>query len=188
MINNQIVRNYALALFANASGGNLEDKVFEQIAFIDKLIQDNLGIKSIMLSPVLTYEQKVKVVTLIEKFVSIEPIVKRFLLTLIKHFRMPIFSKVVVVYNQLLNKKKNIKMVQIVSARTLQVQEKEWIRNYLENDLAQKVVIEYSDDKSIIGGIIIRYDSIIRDCSILGALKKIGETMKNTRINWNIGY
>lgn len=187
MINNQIVRNYALALFANASGEKLEDKVLEQIAFIDKLIQDNLGIKSIMLSPVLAYDDKARVITLIEKVVSIEPIVKQFLLALIKHFRMSILSKVVLVYSQLLNKKENIKMVQIVSSRILQAQEKEWIRNYLENDLAQKVAIEYSDDQSIIGGLIIRYDSVIRDYSILGTLKKIGETMKNTRINWNVG-
>jgi len=153
MINNQIVRNYALALFSNASGNDVEDKVFEQITSIDQLMQDNPKIKSIMLSPVLAYEEKARVVALIEKVVSIESIVKKFLLTLIKHFRMSILSKVVLVYSQLLNKKKNIKMVKITSARILDAKEKEWITNYLENDLEKKVVIDYSDDRSIIGGL-----------------------------------
>jgi F-type H+-transporting ATPase subunit delta len=78
-------------------------------------------------------------------------------------------------------------MVKITSSRALDPQEKEWIKNYLENDLEQKVIIEYSDDKSIIGGLIIRYDSIIRDYSISGALRKVRGIMQNTRVNWNIG-
>lgn len=186
MINNQIVRNYALALFSSAVDNDVEDKVFEQITFIEKLIQDNSELKDAMCSPVLTHEVKFRVILLLEKAVSIEAIVKQFLLILVKHSRVSILSKVLLVYNQLLNKKKNIKMVKIISSRVLHSQEKEWIKNYLENDLEKKVIIEYSDDQSIIGGLIIQYDSIIRDYSILGALKKVRRTMKNTRINWNI--
>ena len=187
MIKNQIVRNYALALFTNALNNDVEEKVFEQMTFIEKLIQDNLAIKDAMYSPVLTHEAKIRVILLLEKVVNIEAIVKQFLLILIKHSRVPILSKVLLIYNQLLNKKKNIKMVKITSSRALDPQEKEWIKNYLENDLEQKVIIEYSDDKSIIGGLIIRYDSIIRDYSISGALRKVRGIMQNTRVNWNIG-
>ena len=96
MIKNQIVKNYALALFANALNNNVEDKVFEQITFIEKLIQDNLEIKDAMCSPVLTYEAKFRVILLLEKVVNIEAIVKQFLLILIKHSRIPILPKLLI--------------------------------------------------------------------------------------------
>ncbi len=187
MINNQIVKNYAIALFAGAVDKSLEDKVFEEITAIDGIINESMEIKDILLSPITTYAEKMRVVAMIEKVINIETVVKQFLLTLIKHSRMSILPKIRLAYSQLLNERKNIKMVKVVSSKNLDTKEKEWITDYLEKELQKKVVIEYSSDQAIIGGLVIKYDSIIRDYSILGTLGRISKIMQETRINWNIG-
>lgn len=182
MVNNTLVRNYTVALFDNALAKTLEDKIFEQITIIDQFINDNPQIKSVMFSPVVKDIDKCKIIELITKNFNIESIVKQFLLILIKHSRMPILSNIVVLYQQLLNKSRNIKMVTITSAKILHSEEKEWLTKYLEDDFQQKAAINFNQNQSVIGGIIIQYDSIVRDYSIAGMLEKIMKTLKTTKI------
>ncbi len=182
MINNKLVQNYTSALFNNALANALEDKIFEQVTIIDQFINDNPQIKDVIFSPVVKDIDKCKIIELITKNFSVESIVKRFLLILLKHSRMPILSSIVVLYQQLLNRSKNIKMVTITSAKILHSKEKQWLTKYLEDDFQQKVAINFSQNQSIIGGIIIQYDSIVRDYSIAGMLEKITKTLKTAKI------
>ncbi|WP_341749690.1 ATP synthase F1 subunit delta [Candidatus Tisiphia endosymbiont of Sialis lutaria] len=182
MINNKLVQNYTSALFNNALANALEDKIFEQVTIIDQFINDNPQIKAVIFSPVVKDIDKCKIIELITKNFNVESIVKRFLLILLKHSRMPILSSIVVLYQQLLNRNKNIKMVTITSAKILHSKEKQWLTKYLEDDFQQKVAIKFSQNQSIIGGIIIQYDSVVRDYSIAGMLKKIIKTLKTTKI------
>ncbi len=185
MVNRKLAQNYASALFNNAIADSLEDKILGQIIVIDELINDNQQIKSIMSSPIIKNEEKLKIIQLIEKLLEVEIIVKRFLSILVKHSRMPIFSDIVSLYQQLLNESRNTKIVAVTSSKILQLAEREWIKKYLEDDLQQKVSINYNHNQSIIGGLIIQYDSIMRDYSIAGMLKKISKSLKNTKIDWD---
>ncbi len=181
MINNKLVQNYTSALFDNALANALEDKIFEQITIIDQFINDNLQIKDVIFSPIVKDIDKCKIIELITKNFNVESIVKRFLLILLKHSRMPILSSIVVLYQQLLNKSRNIKMVTIISAKILHSKEKQWLTKYLEADFQQKVAINFSQNQSVIGGIIIQYDSMVRDYSIAGMLEKIIKTLKTAK-------
>ncbi|WP_250311847.1 ATP synthase F1 subunit delta [Rickettsia endosymbiont of Oedothorax gibbosus] len=182
MINNKLVQNYTSALFNNALANALEDKIFEQIKIIDQLINDNAQIKEVIFSPIVKNIDKCKIIELIAKNFNVESTVKQLLLILLKHSRMPILSNIVVLYQQLLNKSRNIKMVTITSAKILHSEEKQWLTEHLETDFHQKVAIKFSQNQSIIGGIIIQYDSVVRDYSIDGMLKKIIKTLKTTKI------
>lgn len=185
MINHKLVRNYTSALFANALSNALEDRIFEQITIITKIITENPKVKNIIFSPIVREADKLKIIGVIEKTLDIEHILKRFLVILLKHSRAAILPDIVSLYQLLLNNNKNIKMVNITSAKILRPEEKQWIKQYLEDDLQQKVAIKYSENPLIIGGIIIKYDSVIRDCSIIGALEKIKKTLKTVKIDWN---
>jgi F-type H+-transporting ATPase subunit delta len=185
MINNKLVRNYTAALFANALNNALEDRIFEQITVITKIITDNSKIKTMMFSPIVKEANKLKIIEVIEKILDIESIVKNFLVILLKHSRAAILPEIVLLYQQLLNNSKNTKMVKITSAKILRAEERKWIEQYLEDDLQQKITVEYSENQLIIGGIIIQYDSVVRDCSIVGALEKIRKTLKTVKIDWN---
>ncbi len=181
MSNNKLIQNYTSALFDNALANALEDKIFEQITIIDQMINDNPQIKSAIFSPIVKDVDKWKVIELIIRNFNVESIVKQFLLILLKHSRMPILSSIVVLYQQLLNKSKNIKMVTITSAKILHSKEKQWLTKYLEDDFQQKVAIKFNQNQSVIGGIIIQYDSMVRDYSIAGMLEKVTKTLKATK-------
>lgn len=187
MINNKLVRNYTSALFDNALASSLEDKVLQQITIINQFIEDNSQIKAVIFSPIVKDVDKCKIIEFFTETFNIESIVKRFLLILLRHSRMPILSNIVVLYQQLLNNSRNIKMVKVTSSKSLQTREKEWLTQYLADDFQQKVAINFCQSQSIIGGIVVQYDSIVRDYSIAGMLEKITKTLKATKIQPNSG-
>ncbi|XVN42646.1 MAG: ATP synthase F1 subunit delta [Candidatus Rickettsia vulgarisii] len=185
MIDTRLVRNYSLALFENVDNDLLADKILEQIKIIDGLVQENQEVKNILYSPITEYKDKLQIIESITKNFNIEPIVKQLLILLLKHSRMSVLSNVVAYYQDLLNKSRNIKMVKVTSSKNLQEEEQKWLQKYLEDSLKQKIVINYDNDKELIGGIIIEYDSILLDYSINGVLKKLQKNVKNANIDTN---
>jgi F-type H+-transporting ATPase subunit delta len=183
----KIVTNYAFALFTSAVELGVEEKILEQIKQINRVIDADSDIKTIMESPVVTSTDKTKVLESIVGGFEINAILMQFLLLLIKNSRISFLPKIIHSYNLLLDESKNIKMVKLTSCKVLEVLDKEWIKTYLEKDLGQKVEIEFHQDPSIIGGIIVEYDSIRIDYSILGALNKIKRITEAPKINFLIG-
>lgn len=49
----------------------------------------------------------------------------------------------------------------------------EFIRNLLESKLDKKVELEHSVDESLLGGVVVKYDSNLIDCSLQGVLDRI---------------
>ena len=186
MKNIKIVKNYALALFASAVGLKEESEILEQITCINEAIDVDLDIKTVMESPIVTSTNKIEILQSIIQRFQINTTLVQFLLLLVKNSRISFLSKIICSYSLLLDESKNIKMVKIISFKILELEEKEWIKHYLENDLGQKVVIKFCQDKSIIGGIIIEYDSIRMNYSILGALKSIKKITERPKINFLI--
>lgn len=178
----KLIKNYASALFESTTSCKMQEEILEQIIAIDQVINNDTQIRAFMCSPIIKNIDKMRIVGLITQNFKIQAIAQQFLHLLVKNGRISILSSVVSYYRQFLNDSKNIKMVELISSRALSGDEKEWFQGYLENQLKQKILINFSYDRSIIGGTIIQYDSMLIDCSIAGALRKIERIAKNVRI------
>ncbi|AFC70329.1 F0F1 ATP synthase subunit delta [Rickettsia amblyommatis] len=177
-----LIKNYAVALFNNAMVDNIQDKIFEEITFINRIITDNFDIREFLFSPIVNKNDKINAVNSLAKNIKISTIVQNFLLLLVKNSRTAILSNIVDAYNTLLYESKNIKIVQVISANKLQPKEQEWIKSHIEKELNQKTEILFDIDSTIIGGIVIKYDSMLQDYSIKGSLEKIMKVLKTVNI------
>lgn len=182
MNKDNLIENYAVALFNNAMVDNIQDKIFEEITAINRIITDNFDIREFLFSPIVNKIDKINVVNSLVKNTKFNKIVNNFLLLLIKNSRTHILSNIVDAYNTLLYESKNIKIVQVISANKLQPKEQEWIKSRIEKELNQKTEILFDIDSTIIGGIVIKYDSMLQDYSIKGSLEKIAKSLKKVRI------
>ncbi|AAY62120.1 ATP synthase F1, delta subunit [Rickettsia felis str. Pedreira] len=182
MNKDNLIENYAVALFNNAMVDNIQDKIFEEITAINRIIIDNFDIREFLFSPIVNKDDKINVVNSLVKNTKFNKIVNNFLLLLVKNSRTAILSNIVDAYNTLLYESKNIKIVQVISANKLQPKEQEWIKSRIEKELNQKTEILFDIDSTIIGGIIIKYDSMLQDYSIKGSLDKITKALKKVRI------
>lgn len=182
MNKDNLIENYAVALFNNAMVDNIQDKIFEEITAINRIIIDNCDIREFLFSPIVNKDDKINVVNSLVKSTKFNKIVNNFLLLLVKNSRTAILSNIVDAYNTLLYESKNIKIVQVISANKLQPKEQEWIKSRIEKELNQKTEILFDIDSTIVGGIVIKYDSMLQDYSIKGSLEKITKALKKVRI------
>lgn len=182
MNKDNLIENYAVALFNNAMVDNIQDKIFEEITAINRIITDNFDIREFLFSPIVNKNDKINAVNLLAKNIKISTIVQNFLLLLVKNSRTAILSNIVDVYNTLLYESKNIKIVQVISANKLQPKEQEWIKSRIEKELNQKTEILFDIDSTIIGGIVVKYDSMLQDYSIKGSLEKIAKILRKVRV------
>lgn len=182
MNKDSLIENYAVALFNNAMVDNIQDKIFEEITLVNRIIEDNFDIKEFLSSPIVNKNNKINVVNSLVKNIKFNKIVNNFLLLLIKNSRTTILSNIVKAYNKLLYESRNIKIIQVISANELQPKEQEWIKSKIEKELDRKIEAVFNIDHTIIGGIVIKYDSMLQDYSIKGSLEKIAKTLKNTKV------
>ncbi|MFP3011475.1 MAG: ATP synthase F1 subunit delta [Rickettsia sp.] len=182
MNKDNLIENYAVALFNNAMVDNIQDKIFEEITAINRIITDNFDIREFLFSPIVNKDDKINVVNSLVKNTKFNKIVNNFLLLLVKNSRTAILSNIVDAYNTLLYESKNIKIVQVISANKLQPKEQEWIKSRIEKELNQKTEIIFNIDSTIIGGIVMKYDSMLQDYSIKGSLEKITKALKKVRV------
>ncbi|AAU04247.1 ATP synthase F1 subunit delta [Rickettsia typhi] len=182
MNKDNLIQNYAVALFNNALLDNIQVTIFEEITLLNRIIEDSFDIKEFLISPIVNKIDKINVINSLIKNTKLNKIVNNFLLLLIKNSRTHILSNIVEAYNKLLYESRNIKIVQVISSNQLQPREQEWIQYRIEKELQQKTALFFDIDNTIIGGIVIKYDNVLRDYSIKGSLEKIAKCLKNVKV------
>lgn len=182
MNKDNLVQNYAIALFNNAKSDNIQDKILEEITLVNSIIKDNFEVKEFLSSPIVNKIDKVGLINSLVKNTKISKVTENFLLLLIKNSCMSILPNIIEEYNRLLYESNNIKIVQVISASELQPVEQEWVKSNIEKELKQETKISFEIDPTIIGGIIIKYDSMLEDYSIKGSLDKIAQTLQKVKI------
>ena len=169
----KIVKNYAYSLFSQAEKESKESEVFKTIRIFGEVLKNFSAVKKMLCSPIIDKADKDRFVDTLTNELKSELLLKRVLYILIKNARMNLFSEIVDEYELLLMESKGIKFVKVSSAFKLEKKEMEFIRNLLESELDKKIELEHSVDESLLGGVIVKYDSNLIDCSVQGMLDRI---------------
>ncbi|ARD85948.1 F0F1 ATP synthase subunit delta [Rickettsia bellii] len=177
-----LTQNYAVALFDNAKSDNAQDKILEEVNLVTSIIEDNIEVKELLSSPIVNKVDKIGVINSLVKNIKISKIMQNFLLLLIKNSRTSILADIANTYSKLLYESKNIKIVQVISANKLKPTEQEWVKTNIEKELKQETKINFEIDPTIMGGIVIKYDSILQDYSIKGSLDKIAKALQSVNV------
>ena len=177
----KIVKNYSQALFTNAKMISKESKVLEQITFFANLMKESLIVHNAFCSPIVEKEIKIKLVGLVADKYKFEPVSRQFLYVLIKNDRFLILTQIVEAFDKIIAIDKGIKSAELLSAFKLNLEEVAVIREFIEAELGQQVALVTNTDPSLIGGVVIKYDSNLIDCSVQGALNKIEKLVTNSK-------
>ncbi len=169
----KIVKNYAQSLFSQAKKEYKESEVFENIRAFNEVLRNFSAVKKMLCSPIIEKSDKDRFVDILTNELKSDLLLKRALSILIKNARINLFSEIVDEYELLLMESKGIKFVKISSAFKLEKKEMGFIRNLLESELDKKIELEHSVDESLLGGVVVKYDSNLIDCSVQGVLDRI---------------
>ncbi|NRB10356.1 MAG: ATP synthase F1 subunit delta [Rickettsiaceae bacterium] len=178
----KVIRNYSLALFYNAKLLGVEETILKQLTKFSDIINTTKQVNYALCSPIVAADNKKNIILLFAKKLKFAKVTSQFLLKLVDNNRFDLLPEMLNCYTKLLDDDKGIKTVELVSALKLEKKSLEIIRKYLANSLNQTIKITTKEDKELLGGVVIKYDSNFIDCSVKGALNKVINVAKKVKI------
>jgi F-type H+-transporting ATPase subunit delta len=135
-------------------------------------------LKELLLNPSISVQKRVAILDKINSRVGCGPQVRNFMAVLIRHERLGALREILEEYRLEMNRRLSISDAEVVTARPLEDQE----RAELEGQVSvlaghNKVNATFREDKSLIGGVIVRIGSTIYDGSVRGRLERLKERL-----------
>ncbi len=145
-------------------------QVYEQIRLVGEIFKSNPDAVEFLSSPSYNKQEKTKLIN--TAFSSFNPYLQNLLIILTSASRIGYFSYVLNAFLERYYKENNIVQAKVISAKALDEQIMQKIKNNIEEKTKRNVVLSLKIDASIIGGIIIEYEGKRIDGSLKARLDK----------------
>jgi ATP synthase F1 delta subunit len=165
-----VARKYAAAFLSVAH----ETFSYNDFLIIDErkeLLLEARAILFYMMLPVIKQPAIDRVVDLLFEGCATAPLLKRVAVLLLKHHRIIILPEVLHQIGDLYKKEKGLAQFSITSAHSLDTALQQKLLNYLEHETGQKIIPEFSIDKSLIAGVRAQSDTALWEHSIRKQLR-----------------
>ena len=170
-------KSYAIALYEISKENSELNSVEDGAKGLNQLLSESSNFKEMILSPVVTKEDKKNVMFTIADQNNFCKILKNFLGFLAIKNRLFFLDKIIDSFLNLVSKNKGELKAKIVSSKKLSIEEQKKIQNELSEDFKSQLNINYEYDPDLIAGLIIQVGSVMVDTSIKTKLKKLEKNM-----------
>lgn len=171
-----IARRYALAMLKVAQKANVAEEVYEKMKLFEQNYISHPDLHKALMNPMLSVQDKEQLLT---TAINIEPgaLYLRGIRLLMRNHREMYIRSICLMYQQLYRKVYRIGQVKIITAAQLAPEMLDRIRKLVPDRTFRKIEIVERVDPAIMGGFILRVNSLQLDASVSGALKKIAKEM-----------
>lgn len=173
MFKEKIIRNYTNSLFELATDATIEKIIYKELIQVVDIILSSDKLYNFFCSPIVLGVYKQKIMDIVVSKLKCNKLLIQFLHILVDNMRINFINDIKDHYYNLLLASQGVKIVEVISAKKLTNQQLENIKKYLEAELNNIVEINTDIDESLISGMVVKYDSILLDCSVVGMLQKI---------------
>ncbi|HEY1937569.1 MAG TPA: ATP synthase F1 subunit delta [Candidatus Angelobacter sp.] len=149
---------------------------FEQMA---QTINGSRELRNVLLNPAVDREQKLKLLDSIIKHIGASTMLRNFLAVLIDHRRIGNIGELLEQFKQELDRRRGIADAKVSSVRELTSTEKQSLEKQLAEITGKTVRATYSEDASLLGGVLVRVGSTIYDGSVHGRLQRMRAELEN---------
>lgn len=171
-----VIREYAKALFMLASEKENAENYGKALDTVLCAFTENDGYTEFLVSPGIPLSERLG--ALDSAFSNFLPKdVMSFIKILCEKRYIKDFEKCVAEYNTLLNEVSKVSTARVVSAVALSKDEETALKTKLEEISGHTILLEYTVDKSILGGLIVEIDGKIADASLQRHLKDVKDVM-----------
>lgn len=171
---------YSLALYELANETNLLLKIEEQSSKILKLIQSSIDFSNLIKNPTSIQQELLNVINKISEQYKFESLLKNFLSLLITKKRFFYLEQILKSFIEICSKKRGELKAELRSAKNLSNEEITKITDDLSKNFSSKIKLNYKQDKSLIGGLVVQVGSTMVDTSIKNKLQQIQNKMMET--------
>jgi len=163
-----IIKKYANLLFGQSKDRGVLDELSAMTAGI---FASSLALR-FFTSP-MHKKNKERILSKIMDKSGVSKVVSQFMRLIIRHKRLRELPEIIEEYSKLLDCAGGNKIAQVFSASPMNNNDKTQFGKLLESKFGKKIIVKYAVDPNIIGGIVVKCDSILLDASIKGTLDKV---------------
>ena len=134
-------------------------------------------LREVLLNPSIPVAKRVSILDTVNARIGCGPKVRNFLAVLISHERLAELSEIIEEYRLEMNRRMSISDAEVVTARPLRDQERALLEREVAELAGTRVNATFRQDKSLIGGVMVRIGSTIYDGSLRGRLDRLRERL-----------
>jgi len=167
---------------------------FEQVVVANKLdaaaalsqLRDFAGtfsgsseLREILMDPSITKEQKLKVLGAIGERIGFYPQVRNFLAVIVEHERLQELDEIIGEYASAADEQAGLTDAEITTALPLNDQDRTQLEAEVGKLAGGRIRAVYSEDKALLGGVIVKLGSTVYDGSVRGQLQQMKQRLIN---------
>jgi F-type H+-transporting ATPase subunit delta len=167
----EIAQVYARSLFEVAKENDVLDEVHEQLGEFADALDENRDLQVFFFSPYFSSDEKKEGVRKVvdggnEYFLN-------FLELVAERHRMPAIFRIRREFDELWREENKLLEVRITSAIELDDELVERIGKRIEEQTGQRIDLDATVDKDVIGGLVLRVGNMVMDASVRGRLERL---------------
>lgn len=174
------VNEYAEALFLLTEEDGTTEAALADVRMIKELLSENPDYKNLLDTPALSKSEKLSLID--EAFSAVHEHVKNFLKILCEKHGVYSFGKIADALAALYDEARGIERVEAVSAVAMTEAQLDALKKKLEGTTGKTVIINNTQDASIIGGVKLRYCGKQIDGSLKRRLEAFEKALRGTVI------
>ena len=173
-----VARRYAAALADVAIGQKSADAVRRDLHAFVEVFQASADLRNTLESPGVSRESKEKVIEKIAAKMDLNHSVRNFICLIVDNRRTEMLAEIQQAFGEELNSRLGIELAEVVSARELSAAEKKELTAALERRTGKKIEAKFHEDKSLLGGAVVRMGSTIYDGSVREQLNRLRQQLE----------
>ena len=169
---------YALALFELARDEKQLESVGTSLAAVRQALAESDDLRALTTSPLIGRDEAVKAVAAVADEMKLDPLTGNFLGVLAQNRRLAQLGNVIRAFNTLAARHRGEINAEVTSARPLDDNQLDAIRQNLRTRMGRDIAVETHVDPAILGGLVVKIGSQMIDGSIRTKLNNLAQAMK----------
>jgi F-type H+-transporting ATPase subunit delta len=149
----------------------------EQLQQHRDLFRSNAALQAVMRNRGITAEAKMKILTAVFERTQPEPLLRNFLLLLVRNDRLHQFELICDHYERMANERLGRITAEVTTAIALNEDQYQAVAQKVTTATQKEVTLERRVDPSILGGLIVRINHTILDGSLRGQLSRLRQEL-----------
>ncbi len=166
MISSNVAKRYARAFFDVAGEEKKYEEYYRELQRFTCLMNENSNLRDFFINPVFDREAKKNVLNEIIRKLGFSLPTANFIRLLVDKRRIADIQGIEENYRKLMDETVGIARVQVMTAFPLQSELSARLRKALESMTGKKVDMQVEDDRSLLGGIVVRIGDKVYDGSL----------------------
>lgn len=180
MIGNIVARRYARALFSigKKTGAKELASFGQELAALAQAIEGTPELGKVFRNPIFTPEEKRAVISKVIEGIKVSKTVQNFCFLLAEKDRLALIPDIQAFYNILLDAEQGVVRGELVTAIELPKAKRDEVKSQLEKQANQKLILDFSVNKAILGGVMLKIGDQVLDASLRAQLGILKENIK----------